>query len=63
MGIDSNVKIHPKSGVFRRVLIIYAQTSVVSVFLRFAGRVSAYIAFRPWVFATGILLSTPLVLV
>ena len=57
MGIDSNAQIDPKSEVFRRVHIIYAQTSVVSAFLRFVGGVSAYIAFRPWVFA--ILVKTP----
>ena len=61
MGIDSNVEIDRKLDFSRRIPIIYTQTSVVSVFLRFAGRVSAYIAFRPWVFA--ILLSTPWVLV
>ena len=51
MGIDSDAKIDPKLVYFRHIPIIYTQTSVVSVFLRFARGVSAWIAFRPWVFA------------
>ena len=41
MGVDLDAKIGLKSGLFRQVPIIYTQTSVVFVFLRFAGCVSA----------------------